>query len=141
MLNAVLLAVVFSGFATPPKVAQVAAESPAPAAATPEAAESPEATAATAPAADAATAAEAPKPVDDKKVRTDKEALLRAQAAGYKLVTKDGKEVLCKKEMVTGSRLATRTRCLTLAQIEEERNATKDMLLDMSRRTLNIPEE
>ena len=73
--------------------------------------------------------------------RPDNDALLRAQAAGYKLVTKDGKEVFCKKEMVTGSRLATRTRCLTLAQIEAERNATKDMLLDMSRKTLNIPEE
>jgi hypothetical protein len=66
---------------------------------------------------------------------------LRAQAAGYKLVNKDGKELFCKKEMVTGSRLATRTRCLTLAQLEAERNATKDMLMDMSRRSVNIPEE
>jgi hypothetical protein len=73
--------------------------------------------------------------------RPDKEALLRAQAAGYKLTTKDGKEVFCKKEMVTGSRLATRTRCLTLAQIEAERNATKDMLMDMSRKTINVPQE
>jgi hypothetical protein len=73
--------------------------------------------------------------------KADSEALLRAQAAGYKLVTKDGKEVFCKKEMVTGSRLATRTRCLTLAQIEAERNATKDMLLDMSRKSVNIPQE
>jgi hypothetical protein len=73
--------------------------------------------------------------------KADSEALLRAQAAGYKLVTKDGKEVFCKKEMVTGSRLATRTRCLTVAQIEAERNATKDMLLDMSRKSVNIPQE
>jgi len=43
--------------------------------------------------------------------------------------------------MVTGSRLATRTRCLTLAQLEEQRNATKDMLMDMSRRSVNRPEE
>ncbi len=74
-------------------------------------------------------------------MRTDTEALLAAQAAGYKLKTKDGKQVLCKKEMVTGSRLATRTRCLTLAQMEAERNAVKDMLNDMSRRSVNIPEE
>jgi hypothetical protein len=73
--------------------------------------------------------------------KADSDALLRAQAAGYKLVTKDGKEVFCKKEMVTGSRLATRTRCMTLAQIEAERNATKDMLLDMSRKSVNIPQE
>lgn len=73
--------------------------------------------------------------------RPDNDALLRAQAAGYKLVNKDGKELFCKKEMVTGSRLATRTRCLTLAQLEEQRNATKDMLMDMSRRSVNRPEE
>lgn len=89
------------------------------------------AAAATAPAASAA----------DEQKRADNEALLRAQAAGYKLVDKDGKQVFCKKEMVTGSRLATRTRCLTLAQIEAERNATKDMLLDMSRKAVNRPDE
>lgn len=73
--------------------------------------------------------------------QVDGDALLRAQAAGYKLVNKDGRELFCKKEMVTGSRLATRTRCLTLAQLEEQRNATKDMLMDMSRRSVNRPEE
>jgi hypothetical protein len=73
--------------------------------------------------------------------QVDGDALLRAQAAGYKLVNKDGRELFCKKEMVTGSRLATRTRCLTLAQLEEQRNATKDMLMDMNRRSVNRPEE
>ena len=93
------------------------------------------------PAVDAtADAAKAEAAATDSK-KADPDALLRAQAAGYKLVTKDGKEVFCKKEMVTGSRLATRTRCMTLAQIEAERNATKDMLLDMSRKSINIPEE
>ncbi len=77
----------------------------------------------------------------EEKAKADKDALLRAQAAGYKLVNKDGKEVFCKKELVTGSRLATRTRCLTLAQLEEQRNANKDMLMDVNRRSVNRPDE
>jgi hypothetical protein len=94
------------------------------------------------PAAEAsAVAQQAKTEPETREQRPDNDALLKAQAAGYKLVNKDGKELFCKKEMVTGSRLATRTRCLTLAQLEEQRNATKDMLMDMSRRSVNRPEE
>lgn len=88
-----------------------------------------------------ASAAETKQVPGEKPDRLDNEALLRAQAAGYKLVNKDGKEVFCKKETVTGSRLATRTRCVTLAQLEAERNATRDMLAEMSRKSVNIPQE
>ncbi len=143
---------IFAVFAVAPALAAQPAETAEPNVTPADAAPvQDEAKAAPAPASDAAAetgapaeaAAQAAKPetaAADLK-RADNDALLRAQAAGYKLVTKEGKEVFCKKEMVTGSRLATRTRCLTLAQIEAERNATKDMLLDMSRKTINIPQE
>ena len=135
--NAALVAAAFAVFTGIPALAQQPAEQntmPSDDAVAQADSTAPPAVDATADAAKAKAAA-----TDIKKA--DPDALLRAQAAGYKLVTKDGKEVFCKKEMVTGSRLATRTRCLTLAQIEAERNATKDMLLDMSRKSVNIPEE
>ncbi len=145
--NGALVVAIFAVFVGAPALAQQSGETAEPNATPPEAAPvqaeanatPPAASATAAPAADAAKTQDAAAPVEMK--RADNDALLRAQAAGYKLVTKDGKEVFCKKEMVTGSRLATRTRCLTLAQIEAERNATKDMLLDMSRKSINIPEE
>ena len=78
---------------------------------------------------------------DEKNARAIAETLLAAQAAGYKLVDKDGKQVFCKREPVTGSRLATRTRCLTLAQIEQERLGAKDTLDDMTRRSAGSPDQ
>lgn len=138
-MHGLLVTAAFAVFASAPALAQQSVETAEQTAPTPESAPVPaQADAAAAPAAksDAAKSDAA----DDTK-RADNDALLRAQAAGYKLVNKDGREIFCKKEMVTGSRLATRTRCLTLAQIEAERNATKDMLLDMSRKTINVPQE
>ncbi len=138
-INAALLSAVFAVFASAPALGQQStdmAETNVPPLESPAAEVEAPASPAAVEDADAAQAES-----KDKDVRTDTEALLAAQAAGYKLKTKDGKQVFCKKEMVTGSRLATRTRCLTLAQIEAERNAVKDMLNDMSRRSVNIPEE
>ena len=138
-INATLLTAVFAVFASAPALAQQStdtAETDVPPPEAPAAQVETPASPAAAADADAANAES-----KDQDARTDTEALLAAQAAGYKLKTKDGKQVFCKKEMVTGSRLATRTRCLTLAQMEAERNAVKDMLNDMSRRSVNIPEE
>ena len=139
-IQAALSIAVFAVFAVTPALAQQSAESaepPAnPADSTPAKAEAAES------AAPPATATVLGKTEPAAAVQqVDGDAVLRAQAAGYKLVNKDGRELFCKKEMVTGSRLATRTRCLTLAQLEEQRNATKDMLMDMSRRSVNRPEE
>jgi|SRR5687768_11736885 hypothetical protein len=69
---------------------------------------------------------------------TTDEALLAAKAAGYKLVNRNGKEVVCKKETVTGSRIATRTICLTLAQWEEMRNSQKKTIDDLTIQALSV---
>ena len=139
-IQAALSIAVFAVFAVTPALAQQSPDSAEPVASPPDS--TPASAAAAESAAPPATATVVSKSEPAAAVQqVDGDALLRAQAAGYKLVNKDGKELFCKKEMVTGSRLATRTRCLTLAQIEEQRNATKDMLLDMSRRSVNIPEE
>jgi len=138
--HAAWVAAVFSVLTCATAFAQQSAETAEPNATPAEGAAAPAnpaATPAVAAKAEAAEPAKGGKAAEDLK-GADNDALLRAQAAGYKLVDKDGKQVFCKKEMVTGSRLATRTRCLTLAQLEAERNATKDMLLDMSRKTINI---
>ena len=138
-IQAALSLAVLAVFAGAPAFAQQSVESAEPGV-SPPASTSAEADAAESPAPPATSVAAKTEPAAAV-VQADGDALLRAQAAGYKLVNKDGKELFCKKEMVTGSRLATRTRCLTLAQLEEQRNATKDMLMDMSRRSVNIPEE
>ncbi len=140
--QAALIAAVFAVLAGAPAIAQQSFETAEPSV-TPTEVTSAEADAAADPETPATPAtAEAAKDKPAAAVKpADADALLRAQAAGYKLVNKDGRELFCKKEMVTGSRLATRTRCLTLAQLEEQRNATKDMLMDMNRRSVNRPEE
>src|SRR5512134_1407628 len=132
-IQAALSIAVFSVFAGAPALAQQAVETAEPSVTATEDT-SAKAAAAESPAPPATTVAAKTEPAAAV-LQADGDALLRAQAAGYKLVNKDGKELYCKKEMVTGSRLATRTRCLTLAQLEEQRNATKDMLMDMSRRS------
>jgi len=87
-----------------------------------------------------AEAAEAEKPPEAKKAEAEEpnkmssaEIVLAAKAAGYKVVDKQGTELFCKKDDVLGSRLRKRTRCLTAAEIEQERTAASDSLVDMSR--------
>ena len=107
------VAAIFAVFAGAPALAQQPAETAEPRAPAPDSATAQGemiATPATPPAAPAAADAAKTPAEATKMKRADNDALLRAQAAGYKLVTKDGKEVFCKKEMVTGSRLATRCR-------------------------------
>ena len=66
------------------------------------------------------------------------EALLDAKAAGYKLVDRNGKEVVCKKETVTGSRIATRTVCLTLQQWADQRRAHSRAIEEIILKSLSV---
>jgi hypothetical protein len=54
---------------------------------------------------------------------------------GYKVVTKDGKQVYCAREYVTGSLLQTKTACYTPEQLEQLRRASRDAVNEVSRRT------
>ena len=48
--------------------------------------------------------------------------------AGYRKVVKNGQEVYCRKESVTGSRTEVMETCLTLAQIETARENSQDLM-------------
>jgi hypothetical protein len=63
-----------------------------------------------------------PAPVVSKEVKLDGTNIAEAQLAGYKLVTKDGQKLYCRKDLVTGSHARYRTSCLT----EQERQAMNE---------------
>lgn len=70
----------------------------------------------------------------------DEEVDLAAmQRAGYKIVNKNGVDLYCKKENILGSRLRTKTRCLTAAEMEQERTAASNAIADLSRAAQNLP--
>ena len=46
----------------------------------------------------------------------------------YKLVKRNGQDVYCRREEVTGSRTAVREVCLTQAQMEAERRGAVDLI-------------
>ena len=57
------------------------------------------------------------------------------KVAGYKVVTKDGKQLYCTREPVTGSLLQTESRCYTPEQIEALRKASREAVNEVSRRS------
>jgi hypothetical protein len=56
------------------------------------------------------------------------------KSAQFEAVNKNGETVYCKREIVTGSRLQSRTRCFTAAELERIRTHAQDTLSDLSRR-------
>jgi hypothetical protein len=50
---------------------------------------------------------------DDKFATIDATNIADAQRAGYKIVNENGKQLYCKRDLVTGTRLKYKTRCLT----------------------------
>jgi hypothetical protein len=59
------------------------------------------------------------------RVKVDASNVVAVQRAGYKLVNKDGESLYCRTDTVTGSRLQTRTICLTERELDDQMNATK----------------
>ena len=68
-------------------------------------------------------------------VKLDGSNIAEAQAAGYKVVNKDGHDLLCRKELQTGSHLRYRTSCLTPEEWASLAETNKAMVQDMARRT------
>jgi len=67
-------------------------------------------------------------------VKIDSSNIAEAQAAGYKVVDQDGKEMLCRKELLTGSHARYRTSCLTPEEWTSLARSQRDQMQDMSRR-------
>ena len=64
-------------------------------------------------------------------IQLTEETILEAQRAGYSLVTKEGQQVLCRRDPQTGSRLQHNITCLTARDWERMRDSSQDALQDM----------
>ena len=74
------------------------------------------------------------------RVKVDASNIAEAQAAGYKIVNKNGEQLLCRKTLLTGSRLKSTTSCLTQAQWTELNARSRDLLNEGARPSqTNIP--
>jgi hypothetical protein len=71
------------------------------------------------------------------RVKLDASNIAEAQAAGYKIVTRNGERHYCRKDLVTGSHLSTKTTCLTEAERQKEYEAARTAMDEM--RKLNPP--
>src|SRR5262245_35043515 len=63
-----------------------------------------------------------------RRVKVDASNVVEAQAAGYRIVNKQGQTLYCRKEYLTGSRLKTTTSCLTAAQWSELSARSRDLI-------------
>jgi hypothetical protein len=61
------------------------------------------------------------------------EELLAAQRAGYSLVTRDGQQVMCRRDPQTGSRLQHNTICMTAKEWQRTRSTSRDTVQDLTR--------
>jgi len=83
----------------------------------------------------AAGCATTPKePPATKVVPIDASNIAEAQAAGYKVVNKDGQDLLCRKELLTGSHARYRTSCLTPDEWKTLADTQRSTVQDMARR-------
>jgi hypothetical protein len=83
----------------------------------------------------------ASKPADEpvtKRVKVDASNIAEAQAAGYRIVNKDGQTLYCRKEFLTGSRLKTRTSCLTAAQWATMNESARSFVRDTMSRPAHV---
>ena len=63
---------------------------------------------------------------------------MAAQKAGYTIKNENGQQLLCRKELQTGSRLRHKTSCLTARQWEQLQNDTNLQLKSMERRPMAV---
>lgn len=66
--------------------------------------------------------------------KLDAEKIMAAQKAGYQLKNENGQQLLCRKELQTGSRVRYKTSCLTARQWEQLEADTKLQLRAIERR-------
>lgn len=64
--------------------------------------------------------------------------IMAAQKAGYTIKNENGQQLLCRKDLQTGSRLRYKTSCLTARQWEQMQADTDLQLKSMERRPLAV---
>jgi hypothetical protein len=55
-------------------------------------------------------------PTAERQVPVDASNIVEVQKAGYKIVTKDGQKLYCRRDLKTGSQVRYTTSCLTKAE-------------------------
>lgn len=83
---------------------------------------------ATPPASSAVTAAAAAKPAPLAQTASASESKRAGSYGNYRVVKRDGVEIYCKRELVTGSRTNMAETCLTAQQMEAQKNGTDEFL-------------
>jgi hypothetical protein len=68
----------------------------------------------------------------------DADKIMAAQKAGYTIKNENGQQLLCRKELQTGSRLRHKTSCLTARQWEQLQNDTNLQLKSMERKPMVV---
>ena len=68
------------------------------------------------------------------------DSTLKAQS-GYRVVTRKGEQLYCKREVVTGSRTKASEICLTAAQLEKQRNGTDSLMRSLQDMNNGRPED
>lgn len=84
----------------------------------------------------AGCATTAKEPPVTKVVPVTSDNIAEAQAAGYKVVNENGKDLLCRKELMTGSHARYRTSCLTPEEWKSLSDNQRTMVQDMARRQM-----
>jgi hypothetical protein len=72
--------------------------------------------------------APADKPTSDKFAVIDATNIAEAQKAGYKIVNQNGTQLLCRRELITGTRLHYKTSCLTAEELHDMNNKAADAM-------------
>jgi hypothetical protein len=80
-----------------------------------------------------------PQSATNVQVTGDAETLLAAQGAGYKVVNKDGQQLLCRKDRQTGSHTRYTTSCMTPQEWETLTRSSRQTTEDLTRRRLPPP--
>jgi hypothetical protein len=75
-----------------------------------------------------ACASQPPPPPVTRQVKIDASNVEAVQRAGYKLVNKDGKRLYCRTDPITGSRIQTRTTCMTEEELDQQAEATREAM-------------
>ncbi len=70
----------------------------------------------------------AQQPAATKQVPVTMANATEVQHAGYKLVNKDGEKLYCRTDPITGSRLQTKTQCLTEQELYDQMHQTQNAM-------------
>ena len=75
----------------------------------------------------ACTSQPSPVPVT-RQVKIDGSNVEAVQRAGYKIVNKDGQQLYCRTDPITGSRIQMHTTCLTARELSQQDEATRESM-------------